>query len=1134
MKNKKNIIELLIIIVLGLTPLLWFRGNEIIMGHDAGLTLSPVPHFLDRLYAWTDRFGFGNDQTYAIPGFFIHGLEALVALFTNDIQLVQKVTFIFWFVLPGIAMYYFASKLAKKYNLTFFALPVSVFYMFNHFLLQGWFVAERTKFSVYAALPIILALLFDWEEKKKSSLFVGILISLLLFVLNGEGSLPLFGGLIISMSVFVVWYFYQDFTKEKVKRILYLFFVIGLLSFLLQSYWILPFVYFLSHSFSAVISQAGGIGGILGWLSYVSQDSSLVNIFRLQGIPEWYQNPLHPYANTFLGNPLLVTVSYLIPVMAFFSLILYQGKEPRKIILFFSGLALFSMIFIAGSHPPLGAFYVFLVNFVPGFIAFRTPFYKFAPALWLAYAVLIGFTLNYVLQKLFMHKKVIPYLLYGLFCAVIVLYSYPFLTGSFFDYIKDLRTMRVNVPSYIYEYGRWSEGEDRINKRTLVLPPPSAAMKVDAYTWGYWSLSPLTSLLTNASVINNTGYMTEDETKLLDMLYIKMKNNEPGWENLAKLLHIHSFLLRNDFAWNLKETPADNPETYKNALTNPSLSLAKKFGQWEIYDFNDSDSKERIGVIDTLHYLEGSVKDIGSVVTLPTFMSDSVIYTSSTPATDSEELLDRAHTIYISPRCIMCNLIPPFINEALFIPTLTPDSYFYSFVQLGDKRSRVSPDSPPAVQVDYYLTKSLEDQKGAERVIDEKKSHAAIKRSISQYVSTLEQLNIALSALVKSNDLNNNDLLVKAYAYLRIERKNFIEKFSVISEEIEPGLTNKVYDNVQKAFALAADNAWYTNDLTNKKYIAFSPKNGSYVLAVKAESLSDARSFGSRPVTYIIDSTSITARPQDLGNGWHSLGTVDMKKGAHTIEFEDSPQRNLYTSSESAQIISNVGRGQECFSSPIIPSKSGDIFNISMDYKQRQGSAQYFFFPLQKFDSLPILNNKGLNLKQSANTEKLSTVYSSANNDGFYFMICPRIQSEVPRVESILEVGNIVVNKLTTPELMLINSNGSIGGNESGVKIKRKTQTSYTVETVNNFQNKILLFNATYSPNWELTGVNANIFMANGYAKAWIIKDKTNLVEIEYKTQDLVRMGFMVSAVSFASSLLLLVILKLKKHDKQN
>src|SRR5688572_9766660 len=86
--------ELLIILVLGLIPLLWFRGKELILGHDAGLTLSPIPHFLDRLYVWTERFGFGSDQSFALPGFFIHGLEAFIFFLGFDLQTSQKIVFV--------------------------------------------------------------------------------------------------------------------------------------------------------------------------------------------------------------------------------------------------------------------------------------------------------------------------------------------------------------------------------------------------------------------------------------------------------------------------------------------------------------------------------------------------------------------------------------------------------------------------------------------------------------------------------------------------------------------------------------------------------------------------------------------------------------------------------------------------------------------------------------------------------------------------------------------------------------------------------------------------------------------------------------------------------------------------------
>ena len=187
--SRRTAFDIFIICLLGLIPLFWLRGQEIILGHDAGLTIYPVNHFLDRLFVWTERFGIGSDQSYALPGFFIHGLEAIWFQLTGSLQMGQKITFIFWLILPGLAMYYSARSIFTSRR--YLPLIASVFFMLNHFLLQGWFVVERTKFSTYTALPLVLLVVIKLFEGKLSPLKAGILSAFVLLLLNGGGSLPL-------------------------------------------------------------------------------------------------------------------------------------------------------------------------------------------------------------------------------------------------------------------------------------------------------------------------------------------------------------------------------------------------------------------------------------------------------------------------------------------------------------------------------------------------------------------------------------------------------------------------------------------------------------------------------------------------------------------------------------------------------------------------------------------------------------------------------------------------------------------------------------------------------------------------------------------------------------------------------
>src|SRR3990167_6331503 len=94
--------DIIVILAVGLLPLLWLPDNSVLLGHDAGLALDPVMHFLDRIYVWSQRFSIGTDQNGALLGaFFIHGFEALLAWLGLNLHWGQLIQFIFWFTVPG-------------------------------------------------------------------------------------------------------------------------------------------------------------------------------------------------------------------------------------------------------------------------------------------------------------------------------------------------------------------------------------------------------------------------------------------------------------------------------------------------------------------------------------------------------------------------------------------------------------------------------------------------------------------------------------------------------------------------------------------------------------------------------------------------------------------------------------------------------------------------------------------------------------------------------------------------------------------------------------------------------------------------------------------------------------------------
>ncbi len=1127
--NKNRIRDILILCLIGLIPLLWFRGNEIILGHDAGLTLSPQSHFQDRLHSWTERFGFGSDQSYAIPGFFIHGLESLVSTIGFNVQYNQKITFIFWFLLPGLTMYYFASRLEKKYNLSHYALPVSVLYMVNHFLLQGWFVAERTKFSLYAALPLVLAFLFEWQENKQASTVkTALKIAVTFFFLNGLASIPLFGGVIVTLIAYSLFYFYESFSWTSGKRFIQLVFTTVIASIFLQAYWLLPYVDFLSSSYGASVDFFGGMQGVLGWIQYISQNSSFTNLFRLQGVPEWYQNPSHPYAGNFLNNPVLITVGYLIPIMAFLPLLLAKDIRVRKMLLFFSALALFSMIFIAGSHPPFGLIYIALAKYVPGFIAFRTPFYKFAPALWISYAILMGYTIQWLYHWLRNRQYLAANVFYAAVIAGVLLYSYPFLTGSFFDYIKGERSMRVTVPEYIYQYANWSDQKDNQGRRTLVLPAPSRDSNVEAYTWGYWSLAPLTTLLTNSQVINLNFYMSKTEKEMVSQLYKMIETNDPAWINLAQFLRIDTFVLRRDFAWDLKESPTKNPESYANFVALPELQLAQKFDKWEVYELKKSNTKQnRLTVDANISYYSGA--NVSAASSLPGFTPSQPLYKAGdTPAADAK-ILQLASNIYVQPKCIMCDLQWKYIDVNTYMPLLTRGSIFYPLIAGREQKEEANAQFDVNSKMQFYANRTLKNFMAFKKAFDEKENEVTRKAIIDEYVSSMDKFKKTMAEF-EEKAIQQNDLLYDINAILHAHRRELINQLDSYVKKSENMRANKEFETLSNAFTILTaiqsrldSQIWQTGDSIHKKFSMIIPQAGDYTMYYR----SNENGAISEELNFSINDREYTVTPTQNTSNWYSLGSVALKDGLNQINLTQN-QTNKYEGTASAELVSSYSGG--CFKSNKIFGEKNDIFRIMFDQTQVVGTKDFFIGFISDPQELNPFYAKDY-LNAHPQMTKYSTDFPVADDDGFYMIICDHPTAERAQAESTLRIENIEIIKLNIPEIIFHKAQPS-KQDKGSISYTTNNTTAYQAELKNSGTPTFVTLHESFTPNWQIKDGSATKFMVNGYANGWLFESKKEgFITIGYAIENLVRNGFIVSGLSFGAIAIYLLV-KRNKYEK--
>ena len=586
-------LEIIFILLVGLVPLLWFKEGYLAAGHDMSYPLAPIDFWLDRLFVWTDRIGsFGSNQTDAIPGIFIHGLQALFYYVTGSLQLAQKLDFIFWFALPGITMYILLRSLHSKKEEYIIRISGSLFYMLNHYLLQGWIIAEMSKFSIVAAIPLIVLFTVNVMYKEMSIIKNALLVGFTLFFLNGGAGIPLWGGLAIVWITTIVVLFILNprLIWHKLRRGLVFIFLSTLFIGVLNWYWIYPYVQSFSQNYTTRVASSGGNEGAIRWSQEISKNASFDNLIKLQGIPDWYDNPEHPYANNFFNNDFLIFLSVVIPLVSFVGLWSKKNEQRHQLVykVLALGIIIVALPFVAGSHLPTGVVYDFLLKNLPGFSIFRTPFYKFAMVLWFAYSYLFGVGLKNIIDTI----KVRQFFTIGIFGVSLIMlgiYNYPFFTGSFFNWSRKYSTM-VKVPSYIFS-AKDQIDSNKFSTHTLILPQLDPRTKYETNDWKYFSLSTIPSILTRRPVVINDATLINWEDVLVSAVYTQLQKK--GDSQLLDYTGVDTAIWRNDFS-----SRDDTQYSIKANRTildnNKKFTFRKRIGQWDFYDIASENLKPLI------------------------------------------------------------------------------------------------------------------------------------------------------------------------------------------------------------------------------------------------------------------------------------------------------------------------------------------------------------------------------------------------------------------------------------------------------------------------------------------------------------------------------------------------------------
>ena len=1130
------------------------------MGHDAGLTLTPVGNFLDRLYVWTQRFGIGTDQSFALLGaFLIHGIEAFLAWIGFSLAVQQKIQFVFWFVLPGLTMYYLIYKLWPERR--YLPLIASIVYMINYYLIQAWFIAERTKFSIYSGLPLFLYFLLSYFLGRisltKSIIFAGLTIS----ILNGGGSLPLYGGLIIIVFTTFVYFALLHFEKRTFIKIAYFSGGVLLIYLLLNAYWLIPYVFYILGFYGRDLALAGGPSGALGWSEYLSTGATFFNLLRGQGIPDWYLNQYHAYSANFFTNPLLITLSFVFPILAYVSLFFVKERKNKLFIYLLIILSLVALVFTAGPRSQIGIIYKALALYFPGFAIFRSVYYKFGYAFWFAYAVLIAFSLDHIFSRIQSKlPKNLGIVFQGAAISAVVLfmfyYHYPIVDGSFFNYSHEPgkeRTTRVKVPKYVLEFGKWI-GKQNSEVRYLIVPELSETGYV-AYNWKYWSIAPLNSLLSRHSFVQNTLLLPISERVLLSKMYQDLlKKDFASFFDFLEVFAINGIILQKDFDWKNISWGTTDPAIYEEILEgNPNFRLIETFGEWKVYDIVGRPKPSRIAATKRLSFLEGELKNI---VSFPHFDARAPIFMGQLDKKNSPYFILRSSEVFLAPECFNCDLKGPGLGLTFYDPKILPGSIFYPIIIIQEENiKRKSNDFKS--KLNYYLTISdrriIEAKSIAEREIF---AHR-LQGTLARHRESLFDLKEIVSKTEWKMSGKEESTVAEMVAAHLVAQASWVEE--LYDNKLLSGESRKIlatsYEMILGIESRARQKVWITRDTTNKSFIFELPQKGEYDVFVKKGSLAEESGFEKAEIS-LAERKELKIAPKGEVEGWLYYGPVRIDNDRLRLALTDATVKNLLEGvkpilpSDPKGIIEDRGTYSfttdsidKCLSYKISNLETiGARYRLSFEYRNltdRRDLSFYLTFPGTKTYKLDILGTFLPNTRSFGVEERFVEPKDGRVNIFFcngFATLSQKLKGEevspslVPGL-TLIDISEIKLVKVSTPVVVLYKKQRQDEAIDYVQSFEKRSPVLYAAEVKENEGPLSLTIRESYGKYWQVCEVEGLCFpfderihfASAEYGNAWYFENGIRgKLKIYYLPQQMFNIGVYISIAS-----LVIIILKI-------
>lgn len=1101
--------------IVGLTALFllsrfWLPSGYALVGHDSGLPLDSNSFLKSRLFAWNENIGFGVDNSYLFGSLPLHFVDYLSSLIGHTLYAGNWFNLFFWLALIFLSATLFAYTFKDIFGIYFvFIFPPLI--VFNFYLSQSLFILERAKYSILAGSLIFLVVLFKVLNKKISILIGAMLASLIFLFLNGGSLLgvSLYGNLIIILLAILIFYLISGIAKRDFSSLirLVLFFITTFVIFLgLNSYQLLPYLPNVFNKNYLVHLGGEGVAQSKDWVNYVSRDVSFLNLFRFQGTPTWY-SPLggassqHPYSQLYINNPLYVLISFVFPAILFCSLILAKGKTQKKFILLFLLVVLLAMLFAAGTHPPFGFFYGFLYDHVPGFFVFRNPYYKFAGAFFIGACFLISASFSMIASRI--KFKIISYLM----CFLVVIgwlgYHYDLLLPEKVFTWKPEFSTRMKIPDYVWDFNDWNKKENVDNKKILLVPSLGNSDLADGYTWGYWSLSPLTYVFASVPGLVNEGDLIGEEKGWVGKVYETISaDDERNFLQLTSRLGIKYILFRKD---SINLVNRKNLEKSLSSFTN--IQKIKSFDKWDLYQINKT--------------LEPEIKGLNSITLVQEgkdyiareFLHDKSVVAQGSGFSESNlaPFIDQKVRAYTCQSCLL-ERIQTFINFP--VVRVFSNSPFY-FLKERRERKILESSKDDGSRIMIHLTNVF-------RRFSEVKSMFILgveDRYIIDNVTMSNQYLNTVNRLLKNHpELGTNYLMAKQVLDIVSPLLNEFHRFVIGSDfgrrpsEVRAVVYNEIksLNEINDYFSILLHNSNY---LRNNKTYSLGEEQVLYLDTLSLSKNSLGKLSLPVDISYFYGDKETKVKLDVTGDSrWFKINlNPSVPLGSMLNLSFDLPNIFGYPK-KSLQTFPSGSLG--CVYGRIINFQTGKSYEINVLVKSKAQRLALYNSDLDRLvDIYPI-----------ETSVPFRYVYEpDLNNSDSSIMVCTD-DRDFP------DIGYLAVYEMISPNLLAVSDLSITTNFNFGITFKKINPTLYKVTITDPTKPFILKFGQRFSPLWKLYPANSswikdyftgktenNHITVDGYANAWILNPlgQTEWI-IEYVPQEFFYTGLTITIVSLA------------------